>query len=288
MKKKYYYLVAGLPELSLKTMAVEKSFAAFIQEIREQVTEKDRHLIDRLVYGNDNRNLIALIINDRSEQKETPTFVEPNTFTARQFRDALEDPEQTEPFPQYLQEFFIENAVIIRKEDQAIIEDKLNECYYRDLLNAPNTFLTAYYEFELNLKNVITGMNCRKFDLEPGRYLIGGNEVREAVEKSSLTDFGLSSNHPWVVELISLFEKAAPIELETGIDDLRWRMIDDINTFEYFTIDAVLGFVIKLLSIERWKGLDPVTGEARYRKLLGNMMGTFELSARYNVRGRSN
>jgi len=34
---------------------------------------------------------------------------------------------------------------------------------------------------------------------------------------------------------------------------LRWNAIDEINRFEYFTVNVILGYFQKLLLISRWK-----------------------------------
>jgi len=39
------------------------------------------------------------------------------------------------------------------------------------------------------------------------------------------------------------------------MDRLSWEAIDEINRFEYFSVDVLLGYFQKVLILERWKGI---------------------------------
>jgi hypothetical protein len=45
-------------------------------------------------------------------------------------------------------------------------------------------------------------------------------------------------------------------EREKAIDQMKWNYLDDVTFFEYFTIDRILAFMIKLGMVERWLAID--------------------------------
>ena len=66
------------------------------------------------------------------------------------------------------------------------------------------------------------------------------------------------------------------LERERGIDDLMWEKIDEMTTYDYFDLEAVLGFLAKLHIVERWYILDEKTGREMFRKLVDEVRGTFK------------
>ena len=54
-----------------------------------------------------------------------------------------------------------------------------------------------------------------------------------------------------------------------------WKKIDEINTFDYFNVSALLGYIAKLKIIDRWMALDEATGREMFRKLVDEIRGTF-------------
>ena len=81
------------------------------------------------------------------------------------------------------------------------------------------------------------------------------------------------------------FEEAAALETilntgdilsrERGIDDLMWEKINSLTIFNYFDIDAILGFITKLNIVARWYKLDEQTGREMFKKLVDEVRGTF-------------
>lgn len=55
-----------------------------------------------------------------------------------------------------------------------------------------------------------------------------------------------------------------------------WDKIDEMTTYDYFDIEAILGFLAKLHIVERWYILDEKTGREMFRKLVDEVRGTFK------------
>ena len=66
------------------------------------------------------------------------------------------------------------------------------------------------------------------------------------------------------------------LDRERGLDELRWRKIDEITLMDYFDIEVILGFVCKLKIIDRWLQLDPDSGRALFRKLVEDIRSTYD------------
>ena len=55
-----------------------------------------------------------------------------------------------------------------------------------------------------------------------------------------------------------------------------WEKINTLTTFNYFDIDAILGFITKMNIVARWFRLDEQTGREMFQKLVNEVRGTFK------------
>jgi hypothetical protein len=165
--------------------------------------------------------------------------------------------------------------------------DQLTWLFYDEMAKSKNKFVREWYEFDLNLRNVFTGLNIRKrlghvealaTDREkPGAFtIIGRGDVAEAVLKSSAPDFGLAQEYPWVERVIAL-SRGGLTDMEKGLDDLAWEMLNELTVYSYFHIETIGAFVLKLLIVDRWMKLSPAAGKARLDKLVEELMGSFKM-----------
>ena len=58
---KYYYLIAGLPELSLEDNKLNYTMASFREELYPELSKNDREIVDLLYLKFDNKNLLILL-----------------------------------------------------------------------------------------------------------------------------------------------------------------------------------------------------------------------------------
>ena len=66
------------------------------------------------------------------------------------------------------------------------------------------------------------------------------------------------------------------VSREKGLDEMMWNKIDELNTFDYFNVSTVLGYIAKLKIIDRWLKLDEATGREMFRQLVSEIRGTFK------------
>ena len=113
--------------------------------------------------------------------------------------------------------------------------------------------------------------------------IVGQNEVTEAIERSPARDFGLSGEFPFVDKLLHALEQDSLLEREKAIDRIRWNYIDDLNTFQYFTLDVILGYLLKLTMLDRWRRLEPERGKAAVDNLIEELENSFVFPANFTI-----
>ena len=161
----------------------------------------------------------------------------------------------------------------LSKKDNALVdlllrghdETTLGEEFYREALADRDRFIREYFRFDLNLRNAKV------------RYLnkaLGRPEGQDIF----LEPEGVFEEKERVEAVLALKDILAR---ERGIDDIRWEKILALTVFNYFDIDAVLGFIARMLIIGRWVRLDDRTGREMFRRLVEEVRGTFQ-GVRFN------
>ncbi len=266
-ERNYYYLVAGLPDIILDQKKLGLSIAEFREELSNHLHPDDYKLVELLFLHSDNHNLLNLLLKSDDDFEESGKYS----------RDVLEE-EIKEPssLPDYMQKL-----ITAYKSETPVFEglpweDQLTWLFYNYLGSCSNKFLREWFEFDLNLKNIVAGFNTRKHKLKGDKYFIGDNFVVQAVRKSTLKDFGLGNDFEHMERLITIQENENLLEREKAMDTMRWDFLDDRNTFNYFTIEVLLAYVIKLQMVQRWLEMDYETGKEMFRKLLDQLEQSYE------------
>ena len=150
-------------------------------------------------------------------------------------------------------------------------EENLNPDFYAKALIHADAFIREYFRFDLNIRNAKV------------KYL---NKALGRPADKDVLSFGEDTDQRILDAAEAEFEEAADLETilnsgdilsrERGIDDLMWEKISNLTTFNYFDIDAVLGFITKLNIVARWYKLDEQTGREMFKKLVDEVRGTFK------------
>jgi hypothetical protein len=272
----YYDLVAGLPDILLQEPRVPVSAAAFIEELYGLVPEDDAQLLNIIRLPFDNKNLITIL---ESRDRE---FEPGGNYSQEQL---LHEIKESDTLPGYMRELIAASRDGRQLFPGLSLEDQLNWLFYDEATGHENAFIADWFTFELNLRNILAGLNLRtalphlgegepEHDRGPASYIICRNEVAEALLKSTATDFGLLQLFPWI-EKVLLFPVQDSTERQQCIDRLRWEVLDDLTTFTYFQIETILAFCIKLTLVERWIKLRPAEGKRKLETLVGELTETF-------------
>ncbi|MDY4757895.1 MAG: DUF2764 domain-containing protein [Parabacteroides sp.] len=273
---KYYYLVSGLPDISLDDGKLAYTVADFKAEMEATLSAKDQKLIDLFFLKYDNANLLACL-------KEADAPLDPRgRITREEFEavyKALKEEEKlpkNEAIPAYhvtfIQRYLAEEQSEQKGEKaQLSWEDQLAALYYEAAMKAPNPFVAGWFELNLNINNVLTAITCRKYGFDKSLYIVGHNEIAEQIRTSNARDFGLSDAVEYLPELQRIAEETDLYARERKIDLLKWKWLEEQTFFKTFDLERVFAYLLQLEMIERWVNLDKARGEQTFRELVGAM-----------------
>ena len=137
--------------------------------------------------------------------------------------------------------------------------ENLNKDFYLRALSHRDRFLREYFRFDLNVRNAKVEYLNRELGRAAGTDIFFTDE--NGFEEEARLGAVLGSG-----DILSR---------EKGIDDLMWEKIESLTTFDYFDIDAILGFIAKLNIAMRWNRLDPETGREMFSRIVKEVRGSF-------------
>ena len=104
--------------------------------------------------------------------------------------------------------------------------------------------------------------------------MVGGGDVAAQLRRSSAADFGLRGELPCVDAVIAAVnEEANLLEKEHKLDLIRWNEAVELASFDYFDINAVLSYLVRVNIVARWTRLSERTGREMFARLLDGLDG---------------
>lgn len=153
-------------------------------------------------------------------------------------------------------------------------ERALFGAYYAACERAGGDFLRAWSEFDRTLRNIAAAVSARAAGRNVGEAVVGGGDVAEQLQRSSASDFGLRGELPYIDAVIAAVnEEANLVEKERKIDRIRWREAEELAVFDYFDIDAILSYLVRVNLVARWSRLDPAHGREMFARLVEALDG---------------
>lgn len=242
-KQQYFYLISGLPNISLQDAHVPFSAKIFLDELKDKIDNEDFALVCMLYYYRDNRNLLDILFSKNNMLKPEGYYSLPELKKSVDGNVLL---------PQYMNDFIASFRGNKNCYTEAEWEAKLTEAYFRTALKTENDFLNMWMEFELNLKNLMLVMSNRKQELPFSEIILEANEMAALMKENPAADFSTQTSIDFLNQVVQILETENLIEREKKIDALRWKKVEEMTFFNYFTIEAILSFIIKLMILERW------------------------------------
>lgn len=269
MKRKYYYLVAGLQDISLDIHKLVSGQLDFREELRTALHPSDFLLVQTLYLPYDNANLLNLL------EKQDKDFDDRGNFSRERLEENIKEPAD---LPGYMLRFI----TAFKNKDPLYPdmspENELTILFYDETIETlRNDFLRDWFGFELNVRNIMAALNARKYKVPYEHQIIGSGEVAGAIRKSHARDFGLGNDLDYLEELTAISRKEDIKEREQAVDQLKWKYLDEETFFHYFTIEKILAFVIKLGMIERWLSIDKDHSNELFKKLLKDLQASYKL-----------
>ena len=276
---KYYYLVAGLPELTLEDSKLSYTVAEFKAELYPDLSDEDKKLIDLFYLKFDNANVLKLL-----KDKDAAIDLRGN-YSAEElveFISSLKEGDEIADavFPSYLSTFIFEyfNATA---EDDFLYEDRLAALYYEYAMKCKNKFVSSWFAFNLTMNNILVALTARKFKMDIAPLIVGDTEVCEALRTSGARDFGLGGEVEWLEQLVKISETEELVEREKKIDRLRWNWMEETTFFDYFTVERLFVFLLQLEMIERWISLDKEKGSQLFRSIIAALKDEVRIPAEF-------
>ena len=78
----------------------------------------------------------------------------------------------------------IENEYNTPEEERFGLEDKLYGYYYNHAMKCGNSFVSTWFELNLDVNNILAAMTARKYKMEVAKVPVGTNPVAEALRTS--------------------------------------------------------------------------------------------------------
>lgn len=267
---KYYYLITGLPTISLEDNKIVYTVDDFWQEISPALSKSDRKLMQIYFLCYDNENIVRYLT--AAATSFDPRGLYTYTEIDEVYRDIKGyDLVPANRLPVYMIDFFRKHAELDDKDERDIVktEDLLSSFFYAYAMRSKNEFVRDWYELCLNINNVLTAITCRKYGLDKADYIVGDNEVALAIRSSNVRDFGLGNDIDYFQDLVRISEETDLMAREKRIDLLKWNWLSDNTFFKTFDAEALFAYMLKLEMIERWLNLDKATGEKTFREMVG-------------------
>ena len=267
----YYYLVAGLREWTLDSDTKGFDVREILDEIFEELTTEDRKAVELLYAYYDCENLIA-------RRAKSNRLNQLGNLSAEQLDEVLIE-RRYSLLPKRVAEvvkLYVEASDEDRDEDIKLderFERAIFEAYYAELADSKCKFLRGWGEFDRNLRNIAAAVAAREAGRTVRDVTVGGGEIVEQLARSSAADFGLRGELQYIDAVIAaVSDEKNIVEKERKIDAIRWSEAEEFVAFDFFNINYILSYLVKVNIVARWTMLSPEVG----REMLDRLIADFD------------
>mgnify|MGYP002623840449 FL=1 len=149
---------------------------------------------------------------------------------------------------------------LVELMEEGFDENTLGADFYAKAAESKNRFIREYFDFDGRLRNMKVNYLAKRLGKESDPYLVNFEEADFEEEK----------------QIHDILENADFVEREQKMDELKWEKASDIARMDYFNMNAILAFLVKAKTVQRWAELDAAKGEEMFRKLVKEIRGTNE------------
>lgn len=265
----YYSLVSGLREYTLDSDRKGFDPLAIRAEVLEELSSSDARQVELLYTYYDCENLAA-----RRAGRTAHNAL--GNLTAEQIHEELQHPSL---LPEELQQVVRAFADPEGEDAEEVntaqrFEKALFAAYYALCQRKGSRFLKSWSAFDCNLRNVTAALTARELGRSVEEVTVGGGEIVEQLERSSASDFGLRGELSYIDTLIAaLQDEQNIIEKEHKVDMIRWNESLELSVFDYFDLNAILAYLVRLNIVARWSLLDAERGRELFNRLMQELDG---------------
>lgn len=270
----YYCYIAGLPDIQIDNQKSIPAQEEILDELKQILSKGDMALLDLLRLKYDNDNLLKFLANHDAELNPL------GKLTSQDWTELIElidnSDERNPACDARLLKYVLEFYTTIRNEQSEekidFAEDFLAALYYKYGMQCKNKFVADWFEFNLNINNILTALTCRKYGWDIKSAIVGDNVVAETIRNSvSARDFNLKAEIDYFDALVSISETANLLDREHRIDALKWNWLEENTFFSSFSIEKVLSFWLRCELMHRWDNLSMEEGAEIFRQMINDL-----------------
>lgn len=262
----YYTIISGLQDISLDTRRIYVPLAEFKTTLSEFLTEEDYQLAEALILTIDNQNILNKLLKNNEE------FIPEGKYSEEEINEIADVPVDIEP---YLIEF-IEEA----KEDTSSSENQkeltLFRLYNEYLYSLDNEFLQKWAAFSINLKNFIIARNCAEYNYKTEEQLLiteFTENVYQALIRGSFGSDIIKDELLFSDKIIGILDsEKSVVQKEQELDELKFEVLEELTFFNYFSIEKILSYIIKIIIVERWLKMDKEQGQKAFKRIIDKLI----------------
>lgn len=270
-KRQYHYLIAGLADLSFDSGKGFAAIADFREELKTMLYTSDYSLVSIFFLPHDNKNLLAFMEGKTGEWDTLGNYSLQDMEEQKRIIDSIL--KEDDILPAYMVESMKNWFYSEKKSNRSEIERKLTEGYINIALTSGNRFLEKYTRFDRDMRNIFIFINSKTLGLDPVKFIAGddplANQLREVLPGGK--GFNIPLEPEYVPGIFKIVMENEFLDREMKSDIARWDYVNEATFFEYFTIDWILGYLIKLSIVTRWKQLDPGLGKMMLDRLIADL-----------------
>ncbi len=240
----YYSFIAGLPDLEFD-VGQDTALPVLYPGILEEILPPEELEWVRLLWLRRFHLPVIAWLSGESQGEDLPPELPVEAFHSAN--------EAFQALPLYLRQLVLWKENDRGELPSARIAHRLQQLYFRQLLASPNQFIREWGQSEMNLVNFMAARRSEATAADKKQQLIPGNSYYELLQEFTTSQKIIQTEYQLAAKLEPLFANANLLERELEMDRLRWNAIDEINRFEYFTLDVILGYFQKVLLLQRWR-----------------------------------
>jgi len=142
--------------------------------------------------------------------------------------------------------------------EEGFNEESLGADFYTKAAECKNRFIREYFDFDGRLRNMKVQYLAKRLGKQGEDYLV---ELPES-------DFEEAK------QIHDILDDSDFVQREQKMDELKWEKASDIARMDYFNMNAILAFMVKAKTVQRWAELDPAKGQEMFKKLVQEIRGT--------------
>ncbi|MFI3315783.1 MAG: DUF2764 family protein [Rikenellaceae bacterium] len=267
----YHYIVSSLVDYSIENDAKDFDAESLCEYLKDELTKRDFSKLKELWWFCDLRNILEVRKGKRGIYGALSNLTEQQVEQIIKYYSSSEsDESDLAELPQLPEN--IEKILLAFKDEAYATEFEINtnlpientiwSAYYQMVLNSNNRFIREWSLFDLNIRNISAAYAIRELGGDVKKVVISDNDIVELIiQNETVPDFSLKNEFSQIDELMQILSESDILLKERNLDKLRIKIIDELITFDYFNLEAVLAYMVKISLLTRWSNLKPQYGK---------------------------